>query len=111
MKKYLLSLVLVLGVFLLVGCGKSNALVGTWEGSTTDGLKSTFVFKSGDKVEYSNEFGINSKGTYKIKDDTVTINLEAWDNEKVYKFSINNNTLKLSATDNYSPSYNNLKKK
>lgn len=111
MRKILFSLVLVMCVCVLAGCGKSNELVGTWEGETTDGMKTTFVFKSGDKVEYSNEFGIKSNGTYKIKDDTVTINLEAWDKEKVYKFSVNDNTLKLSATDAYSPSYNNLTKK
>ncbi len=87
-KKYLLIVTVFLSLFLLVGCGgKDNALVGEWKG-LTDGesrdmqMETTFNFKSNGDVEYSNEFGINSTGTYEIKDDIVTIKLESWESAK-----------------------------
>ena len=78
MKKKVLiivSLIVVLGIglFVLTGCGNKeksitsekteskttstetkndNDLVGTWEGETTGGLKTTFVFENGGTVKY-----------------------------------------------------------
>lgn len=111
MKKILYSLILVVGVFALVGCGKTNKLIGTWEGKTNDGMSTTFTFKKGDKVEYSNEYGFNSTGTYTIKGSEVTIKLESWDKEKVYKFEVKDKKLSLTASDNLSPSYAEMVKK
>lgn len=112
MKKIVISLIATISIFLTVGCGsKGNALVGTWNGDTNDGLNTTFIFKKGDKVEYNNEYGIKSSGTYKIEDNKVTITLESWDKAKVYEFTINDNNLSLKATDVYSPSYDKLTKK
>ena len=113
MKKFLISMIAVASLFVAVGCGskKDNALVGTWEGPTNDGLKTTFVFKKDGKVEYENEYGIKSNGTYEIKDEKVTISLESWDKAKVYEFTIKDNNLSLKATDVYSPSYDKMTKK
>ncbi len=111
MKKYLLNSLIVFTLILVVGCGKSNKLVGTWNGSTLDGLETTFVFKKNGSVEYKNQFGINSEGTYKIDGDKVTISLKSWDDDKVYDFSIKDNKLSLTATDKYSPSYKEMIKK
>ena len=110
MKKILACLVLVLSLVLVTGCGKNSPLVGKWDGKTNDGLKTTFEFKKGDKVSYSNEFGINSEGTYKIKDDIVTISLETWSEAKEYKFEVKDKKLSLTAQDQYSPSYKDMKK-
>lgn len=109
MKKIITFVVLFASVLLLTACG-GNKLIGTWEGTANE-MKTTFTFKSGDKVEYKNELGINSTGTYKIKGEEVTIKLEAWDKEKVYKFEVKNNKLSLTATDSYSPSYKDMEKK
>lgn len=114
--KILLISIFFVSVFVLVGCGKnSDELEGTWKG-LTDGesrdyqIETTFKFDGNGKVEYENEYGIKSEGTYEIKDNKVTISLKSWDEAKVYEFSINDKTLSLKATDVYSPSYSELDK-
>lgn len=111
MKRFLLSVIAVFSLVLVVGCGKSNPIVGTWKGETTDGLKTTFVFEKNKKVSYENQFGIKSEGTYKIDGDKVTISLKLWDEDKVYDFKVKDNKLSLTATDKYSPSYKDMEKK
>ena len=111
MKKYLITLCLVFSLFILVGCGSKNELVGTWEGETNDGLKTTFIFESGKTVKYDNEYGFDSEGTYEIKDDIVTIKLDSWDASKEYKFEVKDGKLTLTAQDAYSPSYKDMIKK
>lgn len=111
MKKVFLSLIVIVAVLFVSGCGKTNELVGTWNGDTNDGLNTTFEFKKGDKVSYLNEYGITSEGTYKIKDDIVTIDLKSWSEAKNYKFTIKKGKLSLTAQDSYSPSYTNMIKK
>ena len=108
MKKLLVVLVSVL---LLVGCGKKAPLVGTWNGDTQDGLNTTFIFEKNGDVQYKNEYGFDSEGTYKIDGDEVTITLKSWDQAKVYKFKVEGKKLKLTATDKYSPSYESMTKK
>ena len=109
-KSILLLTVLFVSLFVLVGCGSSNELVGTWKG-LTDGesrdmqIETTFEFKSNNDVNYENEYGIKSSGTYEIKDDIVTIKLDTWDQAKEYKFEVKDKKLSLTATDIYSPSY------
>lgn len=111
MKKYLVSIVTVFALLLVVGCGKKSPLIGKWDGSTEDGLKTTIVFEKGNKITYENEFGIKSAGTYKVDGEKVTISLKIWDKDKVYKFEVKDNKLNLTATDKYSPSYKNMIKK
>lgn len=108
MKKVLLVLVSVL---ILVGCGKTNALVGKWNGDTEDGMNTTFVFEKNGDVKYDNEYGFDSKGTYKVKGDEVTITLESWSDSKVYKYEVKGKKLTLTATDKLSPSYKSMTKK
>lgn len=110
MKKIITLVLICTSVLLLTACG-GNKLIGTWEGKTEDGIQTTFIFKSGNKVEYKNEVGFNSTGTYKINKDEVTINLESWDKEKVYKFEVKDKKLSLTATDSYSLSYKDMEKK
>ena len=110
MKKTLLSFVAAFFVLLLVGCGKSNKLIGKWTGKTNDGLKTTWVFEKKDVVKYENEFGIKSNGTYKITDNIVTISLESWSNPIDYEFDIHDGKLYLTAQNKYSPSYDGLTK-
>lgn len=112
-KIFLISLFFV-SLISLVGCGKSaDKLKGTWKG-LSDGesrdyqIDTTFKFDGNSNVEYENEYGIKSKGTYEIKDNKVTISLETWDSKKEYEFTINDNKLSLKATDVYSPSYSEL---
>ena len=114
-KKLLLFSLFFVSLFVFAGCGSSNKLVGSWKG-LTDGesrdmqIETTFTFKKNGDVEYKNEFGFDSNGTYEIKDDEVTIKLESWDKEKVYKFKITDDKLSLTATDIYSPSYSEMVK-
>lgn len=90
---------------------KTNELVGTWEGTTNDGMITTFIFKKSGNVDYSNEYGFESTGTYEIKDNIVTITLELWSESKDYEFEIKNEKLTLNATDVWSPSYVDMEKK
>ena len=110
MKKIFLSLVVLFSVFVLSGCGNSNKLIGTWNGKTEDGMKTTWIFEKKDKVSYKNEFGIESTGTYTIKDDVVTITLEVWNDAIDYKYDIKDKKLNLTAQNKYSPSYVGLEK-
>ena len=111
MKKIFLSIVLATCLCILTACGKTSDLVGKWEGKTNDGLTTIFEFKKDGKVIYSNEFGFESNGTYKIDNDKVTISLELWSEDKVYEFVIEDKKLSLIATDIYSPSYTDMVKK
>lgn len=111
MKKIIGFIGIFIFVIIISGCGKkTNKLVGTWNGTTTDGLKTTFIFTKDKKVEYSNEYDISSKGTYEIKGDEVIIKLEFWEKEKVYKYEIKDSKLDLRATDKLSPSYSGMEK-
>lgn len=111
MKRFLICMVAIVSIFLVTACGSKNDLIGTWEGKTTDGLKTTMTFKDKDKFEYKNEFGFESTGTYKVKDDIVTLSLKEWDKDKEYKFEIKDKKLSLTAQDKYSPNYKDLEKK
>lgn len=109
MKKVLAGIVLCLSLFLVTGCG-SDKLKGTWSGAEKDELKAVFTFDGKGKVTYANQFVEGKEGEYTIKDDKVTIKY-VWTDDKTYKFTIKDDKLSLTATDNYSPSYKNLKKK
>lgn len=112
MKKVLVCLVAVLSLVIITGCGsKGNKLVGTWEGETNDGLKTTFEFKKGGDVSYKNEYGFDSEGTYEIDGEIVTINLKSWSEAKKYKFEVKDEKLSLTAQDKLAPSYTDMIKK
>ena len=111
MKKVLVCLVAVLSLVIVTGCGKSNKLVGTWEGKTNDGLETTFEFKKNGDVNYKNEYGFDSEGTYEIDGNIVTINIKTWSQAKKYKFEVKDKKLSLTAQDQFSPSYKDMIKK
>ena len=110
-KKLLLVSLLFVSLFVFVGCGSSNELVGTWKGlddaeSRDMQMETTFVFESNGNVTYSNEYGITGTGTYEINENKVTIEMDIW--SKVYEFKVDGDKLSLIATDAYSPSYSEL---
>ena len=115
-KKYLLLIALFVSVLVVTGCGKKeNELIGTWSGHSNEvseeyQMEATFIFESEGKVTYKNSYGTNTTGTYKIKDNIVTIEVSAWDKAKEYKFKIDGDKLDLIAQDDYSPSYEGLEK-
>ena len=116
-KKLLLMVTLFATVLLFAGCGKKeNELIGKWEGHSNEveeayQMEASFEFESEGKVTYINSYGTNTVGTYKINDNTVIIEVSAWDKPKEYKFKIEDGKLDLIAQDNYSPSYVGLEKK
>lgn len=112
MKKYILSLVVVLALVFVVGCSKgtTDPIIGTWKGETIDGLETTFEFKKDNKISYDNEYGFASEGTYKKDDKYIYIDLESWTAEKKYEYTLDGDKLDLKATDLYSPSYEGMKK-
>lgn len=110
MKRILVCLIAVISIFLVTGCGKGS-IVGTWEGASSDGLKTTFEFKKDGTVAYDNEYKFASTGDYTIKGDILTIKLESWEKTKEYKYEIKKNKLSLTAQDDYSPSYKDMEKK
>ncbi len=107
MKKVLVSVLLCLSLVFITGCG-GDKLKGTWSKATDDELNSIFTFDGSGKVTYKNDYFSND-GTYTIEDNKVTIK-EVWSDVKTYEFVIKDNKLSLTATDNYSPSYKDLKK-
>ncbi len=106
MKKFVLAFLLM--AVLLVGCSK-DPIIGTWEGKSNDGIKTTFTFKSGDKMIFANEYGFEKEGTYKIDGDKINIKHDLW--EKTYKFEIKDDKLSLIKIQEYDPEYIDLIKK
>ena len=115
--KVLLIITLFATLFLFTGCGKKeNELIGKWEGHTNEvevayQMQASFEFESEGKVTYIDDYGTNAVGTYKITDNTVVIEVSAWDKPKEFKFKIEDGKLDLIAQDNYSRSYVELEKK
>ena len=109
MKKVLSFVTIVVVVLVLSGCGKKDVLKGTWGNGINDYFNATWTFDGKGNVTLKTD-DIESKGSYKINDQEVTIELDVWEESKVYKFVIDNDTLTLAATDFVSPSYINLKK-
>lgn len=98
--------VLVLGIFAACG-GKDtpgepvDPLAGEWK--QTDEIDGTWTwsFDGYGKCTLScEETGFSSKGTYQLDETekTVTAKLEAWDNEKVYTYTLTDTTLDLEET-------------
>ena len=112
MKKILISsmlvCVLIASMLILAGCGKDK-LAGKWSDAVDDMYNATFEFDGKGNVTYVTEYA-EGKGTYKIKDDKVTISLDIWTKPIEYKFEFNDKKLTLTATNGYSPNYKELKK-
>jgi hypothetical protein len=86
MKRFVSIALCLMVIISLAACGGGDVLKGTW------------TCQDNDYCE--------GEGTYSVEDDnTVKIKLELWDNEKVYDYTVSDNTLKLTATDALSPDY------
>ena len=109
MKKVLLSVLIVMTLFIFAGCGSKNELEGTWKNPKDDTMNTVWVFSDDEKCEMKNDY-YTSKGTYKINDNKVTIDLDGWINPKVYKYEVKNDKLTLKATDTTNPSYEGMTK-
>lgn len=114
--KKILAITLVLAIlFSFAACGgKKDVLSGKWEGSSAD-TPATWTFDDGKcklSLDYGSDFIMDNEGTYKIdeKAGTVTIEMKLWDEAKVYEYKLDGSKLTLTATDEFSPSYDLTKK-
>lgn len=105
MKKFFLLTIVCLSVIALTGCGKKNALIGKWKGETTFGISATFEFKKDGKLVYTDDNNVSSTGTYKIKDNVVTIDIKTWSSVVKYDFDILDKVLTLKSHDSEYPDF------
>lgn len=109
MKKKIIAIFLALTVvFCLSACQSSDGgdtLSGTWKGPTSDGITFTWNFDGKGACSIKNEYGMSGSGTYTLNGDKVTIKIDLWKKEKVYKYDVSGSTLKLTNTDKISPDY------
>ncbi len=113
MKKLIPLLLLLAMLLTLAACGGGDALKGTWvdKGSEEGDVEKTWVFNGRGVARFQvPEWRTDSEGTYSVDGDTVTIMMPAWDEEKVYEFRLEGDSLTLTATDEYSPSYDMVRK-
>ena len=103
MKKHIISLFLVLvlmiGVFTLVGCGKdtnkNSKLVGTWE-YKEEGFGAVYSFKSngtGSLTLTAYDESDSSNFTYKVKDDKILITFDGDTDVFELKYRVKGNNL------------------
>lgn len=108
MKKTIsLLLVLVIVATMLCACGKKekgDALEGTWTCNDEFYGDVTWKFDGKGKCVMSYMLG-DQEGTYTINGDKADIKLDWWDESIEYAFAVTETTLKLTATNGYSPDY------
>ena len=105
MKKIVTIALCLIFIISLVSCKGGDVLKGTWTCEDKDYGAVKWEFDGSGKCSMKNDF-FDSEGTYSIGDDnTVTIKLESWDDEKVYAYTVSDNALALTATDGLSPDY------
>lgn len=112
--KKVFALILVFAVLCsLAACSKGDVLAGSWKGITEDG-SAEWTFKDGKCTLHieSDGFAIDNEGTYELHEETgvVTIMMNLWSEAKNYQYTLNGNTLTLTANDAYSPNYELTKK-
>ncbi|MBQ9019659.1 MAG: hypothetical protein IJ097_05055 [Bacilli bacterium] len=93
MKKGLFALLLVAGIILLAGCGKSNLLVGKWAHGSF-----VYTFNSDGTCEYDVSGSI-MKCTYKTSGNKLSILYEGYDKSLDTTYSVKGN--KLSIKDSF----------
>ena len=86
----------------LVACGggSKDALAGTWK--QTDEVNGDWVWTFDGSGKCNLEgltTGIKTDGTYKLDEaaKTVTVNMDLWDDEKVYTYTLTDTTLDLDS--------------
>jgi len=123
MKKLLaLPVALIFGLALITGCGGDNggssvnggggdALAGTWTGilvmdEETDWTEDIiWVFDGKGGLKFTNGFYDAQPGTYTITGGKVELLVEGWDTPLIYSFSVNGDTLTMTADNGFSPDY------
>lgn len=106
MKKFIAIVSIVLAAMMMVtvfaACGESkDAVAGTWKQTDEVNGNWTWTFDGSGKCSLDGETtGFKSDGTYTIDESkkTLTVNLEGWDDEKVYTYKLSDKTLDLEST-------------
>lgn len=101
MKLTALFLAVIMAVSLLASCGAApDALSGTWKQTDEVNGDWTWTFDGGKCKLVGDTTGFESEGTYVLDESkkTVTVNLEGWDAEKVYNYTLSGDKLDLEET-------------
>lgn len=87
------------------GAAAADILSGSWKQTDEVNGDWTWTFDGAGKCKLVGDTtGFSGDGTYKLDESakTVTVNMEAWDDEKVYNYTLEGDTLDLkSAYSNY----------
>ncbi len=96
-KKNLLILVSVIfAMVLMVACGPSKGLVGTWVGASSNGYTYTLVLNSNNTYTETSSSGLTYSGTWSATGNTLTFN-ETTPSQHSFtlNYSLSGNTLTL----------------
>lgn len=88
-------LVLMMGVILTACGGKKDAVAGTWSADLgVDGVV-TWTFDGKGSCTMENPY-MKQEGTYSLDGDQMTVQLELWEKEKLYTFSVDGDSLTMN---------------
>ncbi len=99
-----LALIAVLVLSLFAACGGStpkDVLAGDWKQTDEVNGNWTWTFDGAGKCKLDGETtGFKTEGIYTLDEaaKTVTVNMDGWDNEKVYTYTLTDTTLDLEET-------------
>ena len=95
MKKIICSLLLIVFISLIIGCGKSKAnIIGTWYYTTSDIVRSDIYYKfNKDKTGSYYFYGEEKKFTYEYDFEKITIKYEKANNKNEYEYKVKDNIL------------------
>ena len=99
-KVFATVMVIVLAIAAFSACGSKDAISGTWVQKDDINGNWTWTFDGGNCKLVGETTGFQSEGTYVLNEDegTITVNIELWDQEKVYTYTLSDNTLDLEET-------------
>ena len=88
-------LVLMMGVLLNACGGKKDAVAGSWSADLgVDGVV-TWTFDGKGSCTMENPY-MKQEGTYSLDGDQMTVQLELWEKEKLYTFSVDGDSLTMN---------------
>lgn len=78
---------------------KTDAVTGTWKQTDDVNGDWTWTFGDGKAHLIGDTTGFDGTGTYVIDENakTLTVNMEAWDDEKVYTYTLDGDKLDLDS--------------